>query len=281
MLQSDVLLRRELESLLDHLRATGDFGINDSILCNGAAKFQLLAQDIVAQREAYCVAKALNELPGAFERLGNKFCGADSLTRQYFSCPEPRLLKFQYETIVHLTEGKDCLLLMPTGAGKSLPAVLHAAATWDEAYRGGSVRLPATMWMVPTVALCVDIASNLNRRFQRFQGWGGRFALALDGSATPPADVCMSESDDATDVHLGISWDRKKALSMVARERIIFELIIDGSLHLAPAGRQRMGYYAEVPVNEHGLVGCQRRLKSRWRYFDFAPDEAPPIHSQS
>ena len=115
------------------------------------------------------------------------------------------------------------------------------------------------------MALCVDIASNLNRRFQRFQGWGGRFALALAGAATPPADFRMSESVDATDGHLVNSWDRKKALSMGAHERIIFKLIIDGSLHLAPAGRQRMGYYAEVPGNEHGLVGCQRRLKSRWR----------------
>ena len=143
-----------------------------------------LVREAEGRRDHARVAADLSELPGALTALGSSYSEPGALARQYFSTPEPTLLKFQYDTVLELKNGRDGLLLLPTGSGKSVAAVLYAAASWEAAYKIDPTRTPVAIWICPTVALCLDVVDNLNRRFLNFCGRGGSFGLALVGAST-------------------------------------------------------------------------------------------------
>ena len=106
--------------------------------------------------------------PNGWQRLGER---VGELARDYLGAGddlEDRPLKaFQVDAIEALFEGKDVLLALPCGAGKTGPPAIFGAQRAIEAYEEDQ-RLCFSVWVVPTTLLCLDKVRDLNERFWRW-----------------------------------------------------------------------------------------------------------------
>ncbi len=118
--------------------------------------------------------------PNGWQRLGER---VGELARDYLGAGddlEDRPLKaFQVDAIEALFEGKDVLLALPCGAGKTGPPAIFGAQRAIEAYEEDQ-RLCFSVWVVPTTLLCLDKVRDLNERFWRWNEGDDKFAVAVD-----------------------------------------------------------------------------------------------------